>query len=96
MGFFRRIQDGLNEEFVIGRDNVRRYEEDPDSRDRILAGQHARGIGSARGLREYARAQADHGQAPQREGWPGRIGQLAMIAGLGALAAHLWNERGED
>ena len=88
MGFFRRIQDGLNEEFVIGRDNVRRYEEDPDSLDEILAGQRARGIGSARGLRECARAQ-------QREGWLGRIGQVAMIAGLGVLAAHLWTDHRE-
>ena len=116
MGFFRRIRDGLNEEFIIGHDNVRRYEEDPDSLDEVLAAQHARGIGSARGLREYAQAEAaaregtlvayrpsaeaarDRVQVrrPQRQGWLDRIGQAAMVAGVAALAAHVWDRSRDD
>ena len=58
MGLFSSIRDRMNEEFVIGAHNVRRYEKDPESLDEILTEQQARGFGSERGLREYKRAEA--------------------------------------
>jgi hypothetical protein len=57
VGFFKRFNDAMNEEFIIG-DNVRRYEADPSSLDDILNEQRARGFGSQRGLREHATAVA--------------------------------------
>jgi hypothetical protein len=90
MGFFNRIRDSMNEEFVLGEDNVRRYREDPDSLDEILAEQHARGFGSERGLREFAQVRQ------QRSGLLDRVGQVAMMTGLGLVAGHLWNESRDD
>lgn len=58
MGFFRSISDAMNEDFVIGERNVARFNADPDSLDDILTEQHARGIGSRRGLRDYSSALA--------------------------------------
>lgn len=105
MGLFRRISDGLNEEFVIGAANVRRYEADPDSLDDILAAQRACGIGSARGLREFARQRAaeelaarEH-IAPRRARTRGRggllrgIGRFVVGVGLALLVVQLWSRR---
>lgn len=58
MGWFGGVSDRMNDEFVAGGHNVRRYEEDPHSLDELLTQQHARGIGSARRRREDARASA--------------------------------------
>lgn len=58
MGFFKSISDAMNEEFIIAERSVARFNADPASLDDILTEQHARGIGSPRGLREYSRALA--------------------------------------
>jgi hypothetical protein len=80
MGWFSQ---GMDEEFVIRTANVRRYREDPDTLDEVLARQHARDLGSTRGLRES-----------QQDGRSGgvldRLGRTAAAVGLGLLLAHFW------
>lgn len=93
MGFFRRFVDAMNEEFIVGERNIRRYEADPASLDDILREQRSRGIGSARGLRDFARAQAGEHDDPRQAGLLDRIGQAAFLVGAGVLLAHAWNER---
>lgn len=88
------LSDLLNEEFVIGPDNVQRFREDPSCLPEILEQQRSRGIGSPRGLREHRRAQQP--QEPPRPGLIERSLPVVAAIGLGLLAAKLASDRKED
>ena len=54
MGFFSRFNEGMNEEFILGKDNVERVRNDPGALEEVLHAQRARGFGSPRQLRQHA------------------------------------------
>ena len=54
MGFFSRFNEAMNEEFILGKNNVERVRNDPGALEEILHAQRARGFGSPRQLRQHA------------------------------------------
>jgi len=48
MGFFSRFNEAMNEEFILGKDNVERVRNDPGALEEVLHAQRARGFGSPR------------------------------------------------
>jgi hypothetical protein len=88
MGWFRSFNDAMNEEFIIGRRNIERYQADPSSLEDILAEQRSRGIGSARTMRQSART-----MKPPQE--PARFGLFEAIGaiGIGLVGASLLADR---
>ena len=80
-----RFSDLLNEEFILGSDNVRLVEEDPSCLPEILERQRARGLGPARALRAHQRRER---AAEREDGGPGVLGWLGA-ASVGLLAGFL-------
>ena len=54
MGVFSRFNEGMNEEFILGKDKVERVRNDPGALEEVLHAQRARGFGSPRQLRQRA------------------------------------------
>lgn len=76
MGFFSRFNEAMNEEFILGKDNVERVRNDPGALEEILHAQRARGFGSPRQLRQHARKvrKLEQSARPRRQRGKSRVG----------------------
>lgn len=86
---FKRMRELLNQEFVIGPENVRRYNEDPDSLQDILREQRSRGLGSTAGLKQHAREIKAEREAlePPKPTIMKKVASAAVKAGVVAAGA---------
>ena len=81
MGFFTRLNESLNQEFVIGEHNIQRVLDHPEALQEVLDAQRSRGFGPAQKLKQHARDVRQHEQTLQQER---RRGQLRVGASVKA------------